>query len=628
MDKIQLNSSSSSSTSSTSSSTLLSNDQINDLKQKCNHRHHHHNNSTIKIQNLLHHHQNHNNLNYLKQYHNSSLMTSVSIITNLLFWLFITTTIIISFVNANNNQIDKQSSSINISSSSLLMKNRLLLADSLLAEQNLNDAIKKLTIVWDLVHNNDNNNNNNLNFSNNNFNNQFLNLSMISLSLQSSKLQQQEQKTVSHNRSRRSTLSKQNDDDNQMLSDDSSIYSGLSSTENITTSASTMMKNNKQQSKILRLNRNCTTCLNDEQTRQLRIESIKLNILNKLNMERAPNVSIRSLPKIPPINSMLNHLSQMMNDQSSSPSTLNDLNDSPKIMSKILDLNDYFGPINHQNDDNQDEQEFISAEKSIVFAQQKPPFDRIVDQELRSQYFKFPSNIYHQHVQKAFLWIYLKGSSQLKTSSRIVIYQVVRNKQTPLLMIKSKRISNSTTRKGGWIHLRMEKLLTKWFENPDTNFGIVIHAFDNNGQQLNVIHSDDVEQDSPLRPFMEISVDRKNPLQSSLRRKRTIGLNCEDKSSEIRCCRYPLTVDFEQFGWDWIIAPKRYQANYCSGECPFVLMNQYPHTHLIQQINLNAIGPCCSPRKMSSISMLYLDSDLNVIYGILPNMVVERCGCS
>ena len=71
------------------------------------------------------------------------------------------------------------------------------------------------------------------------------------------------------------------------------------------------------------------------------------------------------------------------------------------------------------------------------------PFDRIVDQELRSQYFKFPSNIYHQHVQKAFLWIYLKGSSQLKTSSRIVIYQVVRNKQTPLLMVSNFVLFNS-----------------------------------------------------------------------------------------------------------------------------------------------------------------------------------------
>ncbi|KAH7643315.1 growth/differentiation factor 11-like protein [Dermatophagoides farinae] len=391
----------------------------------------------------------------------------------------------------------------------------------------------------------------------------------------------------------------------------------------------------QQQSQMIRMNRNCTSCLNDEHTRQLRIESIKMNILNKLNMERAPNVSIRLLPKIPPINSMLNRFSQMMNDQSSSSS-----DGTPKMMTKILGINDYFGPINNLDfgtanvDDNDDDNEFVSTEKSIVFAQQQPPFDRIVDQDLRLQYFKFPSNIYHLHVQKAFLWLYMKGSSsssssssQLKTNSWIVIYQVVRNGHTPLVLVKSKRISNNITRKGGWIHFRMEKLLTKWFENPETNLGIVIHAYDNNGQQISVIHSDDVEQDSPLRPFIEIGVDRKNPSQS-IRRKRTIGLNCEDKSAEVRCCRYPLTVDFEQFGWDWIIAPKRYQANYCSGECPFVLMNQYPHTHLIQQINMNAIGPCCSPRKMSSISMLYLDSDYNVIYGILPNMVVERCGCS
>ena len=68
------------------------------------------------------------------------------------------------------------------------------------------------------------------------------------------------------------------------------------------------------------------------------------------------------------------------------------------------------------------------------------PFDRIVDQDLRLQYFKFPSNIYHLHVQKAFLWLYMKGSSssssQLKTNSWIVIYQVVRNGHTPLVLVR------------------------------------------------------------------------------------------------------------------------------------------------------------------------------------------------
>ncbi|EEC07767.1 univin protein, putative [Ixodes scapularis] len=112
------------------------------------------------------------------------------------------------------------------------------------------------------------------------------------------------------------------------------------------------------------------------------------------------------------------------------------------------------------------------------------------------------------------------------------------------------------------------------------------------------------------------------------RARRMVGLNCQENSSEERCCRYPLTVDFEEFGWDWIIAPKRYEANYCSGECPYVFMQKYPHTHLIQQVNLSGTGgPCCAPRKISAISMLYFDDNHNIIYGVLPGMIVDRCGC-
>jgi hypothetical protein len=33
-------------------------------------------------------------------------------------------------------------------------------------------------------------------------------------------------------------------------------------------------------------------------------------------------------------------------------------------------------------------------------------------------------------------------------------------------------------------------------------------------------------------------------------------------------------------------------------------------------------GPCCSPRKMAPINMLYLDQDYNVILGKLPGMKV------
>lgn len=126
-------------------------------------------------------------------------------------------------------------------------------------------------------------------------------------------------------------------------------------------------------------------------------------------------------------------------------------------------------------------------------------------------------------------------------------------------------------------------------------------------------------------PFLEVfTADNRRH-----RTKRTIGLNCHENSDETRCCRYPLTVDFEEFGWDWIIAPKKYEANYCAGECPYVFLQKYPHTHIVHLANpAGNAGPCCAPRKMSAISMLYFDQEFNIIYGLLPGMVVDRCGCS
>lgn len=110
--------------------------------------------------------------------------------------------------------------------------------------------------------------------------------------------------------------------------------------------------------------------------------------------------------------------------------------------------------------------------------------------------------------------------------------------------------------------------------------------------------------------------------------RRDSGLDCDENSPESRCCRYPLTVDFEDFGWDWIIAPKRYKANYCSGECEYMHLQKYPHTHLVNKANpRGTAGPCCTPTKMSPINMLYFNREEQIIYGKIPSMVVDRCGC-
>lgn len=126
------------------------------------------------------------------------------------------------------------------------------------------------------------------------------------------------------------------------------------------------------------------------------------------------------------------------------------------------------------------------------------------------------------------------------------------------------------------------------------------------------------------QPFLEVKIT-----EVPKRSRRESGLDCNERSSESRCCRYPLTVDFEDFGWDWIIAPKRYKANYCSGECEQVHLQKLPHTHLVNKANpRGTAGPCCTPTKMSPINMLYFNHREQIIYGKIPSMVVDLCGCS
>lgn len=51
------------------------------------------------------------------------------------------------------------------------------------------------------------------------------------------------------------------------------------------------------------------------------------------------------------------------------------------------------------------------------------------------------------------------------------------------------------------------------------------------------------------------------------RRKRSYQEVCTKEMNEPSCCLYSLVVDFEAAGWDFVIAPKLYDAHMCSGEC-------------------------------------------------------------
>ncbi|KAM8924595.1 growth/differentiation factor 10 [Pelodytes ibericus] len=102
------------------------------------------------------------------------------------------------------------------------------------------------------------------------------------------------------------------------------------------------------------------------------------------------------------------------------------------------------------------------------------------------------------------------------------------------------------------------------------------------------------------------------------------------------CSRRYLKVDFADIGWsEWIISPKSFDAYYCSGACEFPMPKVVrPSNHATIQSIVKAVGiipgvpePCCTPERMNSLSILFLDESRNVVLKVYPNMSVESCTC-
>ena len=103
------------------------------------------------------------------------------------------------------------------------------------------------------------------------------------------------------------------------------------------------------------------------------------------------------------------------------------------------------------------------------------------------------------------------------------------------------------------------------------------------------------------------------------------------------CRKRPLHVNFRDLGWNtWIIAPKGYDANYCAGECPYPLGQQFqPSQHAVIQTLLRHARPkikippsCCVPAELLPTSLLYYDSHGSVTFQQFYNdMVVGSCAC-
>ncbi|XP_064537595.1 uncharacterized protein myo [Drosophila montana] len=291
----------------------------------------------------------------------------------------------------------------------------------------------------------------------------------------------------------------------------------------------------------------------------------------------------------------------------------------------------------HDNDDDDVEYESILSHISSIYIFPEQPHVR---HNRKSELLRFKFNTGYSDISHVTLHLYLRGLEWISEHQPKIIEEIAnyQNKDIVVALHRAIRRSNSTsyTHKakifefrhkipsglGQWVNVDLKPLFGNEYDrmgpNPNQLQEIFIKGVEPWMRPL-VVTTDSTSK-NPLTVHIEIGSRKKH------RRKRSVYLDCIESDHELRCCRYPLKVNFTSFGWHFVVAPDSFDAYFCSGECRVGYLEQYPHTHLAALTT--SATPCCSPTKMSSLSLLYFDESHNLVLSVIPNMSVEGCSCS
>ena len=135
---------------------------------------------------------------------------------------------------------------------------------------------------------------------------------------------------------------------------------------------------------------------------------------------------------------------------------------------------------------------------------------------------------------------------------------------------------------GGRVEINLTHLTRQWMKYPIENLGVVIKVQieNNNVRELDIGQVGTPEvgfiytKFSYLYinhcllqgPFLQINI-RDGAWRSRVKRTTSRICNEEFNPDETACCKWPLKIDFKEFGWDWVLSPETYDADFCAGDC-------------------------------------------------------------
>ncbi|KAI4496709.1 hypothetical protein M0804_000519 [Polistes exclamans] len=406
----------------------------------------------------------------------------------------------------------------------------------------------------------------------------------------------------------------------------------------------------------------CNACRMHEEIRALSLEAIKEQILNKLGLKQAPNMTGRAFPRIPPISKLMDMYGMQADQPQSVEPGITYHEEIDEYAAKTESIFALAQPRGLRNPRSVGLESLVGwlvgwlvSVYECTRLPDSSPIHQQQDQRLRHSkgldvlYFKFSDKVVQHRVTRAELSLWVWGTNQDSDEPSDSVKQdnIETHHECPMTITLQRILRGGTEsggpllgpslttkhsrpigRRGAWVTIELRRMVAEWFKHPRDNFGVALKISGPGGNHRRNSRLVETNPGAEFAPYLEVQTQELDTRRGG-RIKRNVGLNCDEASQETRCCRYKLTVDFEKFGWDWIIAPKKYDANYCSGDCPMAFLPAYPNTHIVSLAEPpNNTGPCCAPRKLSEITMLYFDNEYQIVFSRLPGMVVERCGCS
>nr|AAY79430.1 TGF-beta signaling molecule precursor [Ancylostoma caninum] len=325
---------------------------------------------------------------------------------------------------------------------------------------------------------------------------------------------------------------------------------------------------------------NCSdVCL--EKMAQIRLEDIKSRLLSSMGMEEPPKVDHIDIPP-----SAIEQMIEGMEEQ----------------------------------DDKLDED---AAEKTFIMA--VDPSDGF-DRETLVARFPVSMTTMLRKVAKAYLHVYLYVEEALpepETVEVVVHERRLNGDVGDAVATKTVTLQRSTK---VVVPLKSSDVERWWRSDPILGLYVVAML---NGQNIAVHPQEDRHARHTM--FMSITLDT----EAMSRRKRSPAV-CMPEDKEPGCCLYDLTVDFQQMGWKFIIAPHKYNAYMCRGDCSLshAHVARAGHTKvaktgiITRQEATGNQGMCCHPAEYDAVRMIYMNADNQVTMARVPGMIARKCSCS